>query len=514
MNLKNSDFLKRHAISFCFTGFVLGLLGEKVFYFGNNLYIFLLLFIALSLIFFLRKTPNFNSLVFLFLIAGVFFIFSQIAYKNALPEESPIIQSKMGQNIKIKGEVLNFPTESGDKQRFYIKSGEHKLLVYIPLYPKVFYGDVLTLTGKIEKPETFETNSGRVFDYPGYLSKDGVGFVMRSNKFEIINNSGGNIFVKTLFKLKRSWIDKIEEIFPGREGALLSGVLLGQKALDDETEESFRIVGLSHIVVLSGYNIAVVILAMKNLFSRVGKRKKIIISAIFAILFTVMVSSGASTVRATFMALSVMFADMFSRKVTPQRALFIAVFFMILINPLIVFYDPGFLLSFLATFGIIHFSNFIKDKLVFLGSKSSLKEIISTSFSAQIFVLPYIIYLSGLVPVASPLTNILVLPSLPLLMSFGALAVSVSFLLKILALPFVLGSKIILIYILKIVDIFSSFETLSLAVPPVSLVFIILIYILMIGATLIWYEKRARDKTRALFITFQNIGFKGDFRNF
>ncbi|MEK7120916.1 MAG: ComEC/Rec2 family competence protein, partial [Patescibacteria group bacterium] len=427
-------------------------------------------------------------------------------YQEVVPKESAIVSDLFGQNTKIKAEVINFPKIVESGQRAYIKSGKHKILAYLPLYPEVSYGDSIIVSGKIEKPESFKTDTGRIFDYVGYLAKDGVGYVLRANKIEIIGSGEGTALVLRLFSLKKAWISKINEVLPGDDGALLSGILLGQKVLDKKKEDNFRVVGLSHIIVLSGYNIAIVIFGVKSLFRNFGKKKKLILSAIFAILFTIMVSSGASTLRATLMALSVMFADMFGRLVSPQRALFVAIFFMILHNPLILFYDPGFLLSFLATFGIIYFSKPLAGKFFYLDKLPSFKEILSTSLSAQMFVLPYIIYLSGQIPVFSPLTNILVLPTLPPLMALGALGVLISFVGIFLALPFILLSKMILFYILEVVEIFSGLGIASVKFISISPTIIFIIYSCMIGGTILWHQKRVSKKLETLLGVNTQVG--------
>jgi competence protein ComEC len=69
-----------------------------------------------------------------------------------------------------------------------------------------------------------------------------------------------------------------------------------------------------------------------------------------------MTGASATIVRATVMALIVLFAKLLGRESEAIKALFVAGFLMLLVNPMLLLYDPSFQLSFLATLGLLLFS--------------------------------------------------------------------------------------------------------------------------------------------------------------
>ena len=83
-------------------------------------------------------------------------------------------------------------------------------------------------------------------------------------------------------------------------------------------------------------------------------------------------------------------------------------------------FDRGFQLSFLATMGLITASPFFKKRFKFLPELLGFRENAASSFSAQIFVLPLLLSWGGEISWFSPLANILVLVAVPpvMLLSF------------------------------------------------------------------------------------------------
>ena len=128
-----------------------------------------------------------------------------------------------------------------------------KVLVSVALYPSVSYGDRIKVTGVLAHPRAFESNgqSGRVFDYPAFLAKDGILYTMDRAGIEVVGHGEGNWLQEKLFAVKRSFVDTISQIFREPYASLLSGLLLGGKqSLGKELLDQFKIVGLIHISAL------------------------------------------------------------------------------------------------------------------------------------------------------------------------------------------------------------------------------------------------------------------------
>ena len=308
------------------------------------------------------------------------------------------------------------------------KNSNSLILLVADRFPELEYGDKISVSGKLELPKNFLSESGTEFDYISYLSKDKIHFIIyRPELYPTSSSStelrGARKIVATLYLLKKIFIEKISAVVPEPNSSLLGGLIFGVKqSLGAELLDDFRKVGLIHIVVLSGYNITIIAIGIFYLTSFLGKRNlSFILSAIFIILFSIMVGLGATVIRASIMALIAILARFLGRPSDALRFLFIAGFLMLLWNPLLLFYDPSFQLSFMATFGLILFSPFVFSKLNFVPEKFGLREIVSATIAVQFFVLPLLIRMSGFVSIVSFIANPLVLPLVPWAMAFGAL---------------------------------------------------------------------------------------------
>ncbi len=286
-----------------------------------------------------------------------------------------------------------------------------KILVAYEGYESFEYGDRLKIGGALEKPKSFDNDVGKEFNYPMYLAKDGIFFVMQKAKVTKVGEGGGNFFMDFLFKVKDSFISKMQTVLSGPDTALMSGILLGaQDTIAKNTKDDFQKSGLTHILVLSGYNITIVGVAVSWVFLFwFSKFISLGFGAFAIILFALLSGGGASTVRATVMALIAMLGKILGRENDAIRALFIVGFLMVLINPLTIMYDPSFHLSFLATLGMILFSKKVELKTMFI-KNAKLREIFATTIATQLLVAPYFLWSMGKVSIISLISNIFVLP--------------------------------------------------------------------------------------------------------
>ncbi len=335
-----------------------------------------------------------------------------------------------------------------------ITSKPVRILVRVPQYPSLRYGDEVVFAGKISTPKNFlSTAETRTFDYRAYLAKDGIYYQMYFPKAFIVGHNNGNVVYEKLFALKEVLMRNITQMIPGPEAALAGGILLGVKqSLGAELLQKFRDTGVAHIVVLSGYNIAVVASAVSAAVAFLPFTFRIIASVFGIIIFAMMVGGGATVVRATIMVLVVILARATGRESDALRALFLAGGFMVAVNPMILLYDVSFQLSFSATLALIVLSPIIEKHFLFISQKI-LREILVATVAAQIFVLPLLLYHMGTISLVSIIANLFILPVVPI----GMLT---AFLLSVLALVPILGSAlafvsyVILAYMIFAVEFF------------------------------------------------------------
>ena len=434
-----------------------------------------LIFIFLGGIFgityFLNRSKVFGAVALLFLAVGL----GQLRYNQSdLNGRQSDLQNKVGQRVLLAGIVSDEPEQKENYARLVLETeNKSKILVYVQNYPQYKYGDKLKIIGLLKKPENF----GADFSWPAYLAKDGIYYEMFYPQTEFI--SGGNSFwlKEKLFALKAKFLSAIASVVPEPHSAFLGGITVGaREGLPESLQEKFRTTGVAHIVALSGYNITIVAETIMLFFSFLPQYLAISGGVIGVILFAIMTGASATVLRASIMALLALTARATGRIYTVSWALFLAGFFMVWQNPKILRFDTSFQLSFLATLGLIYLSPIVKNKLNFITDGFNLREIFSATISAQIFVLPLLVYKTGLISIVGLPVNFLILPFIPLTMFFGFAVGITGMFSALLSAPFGWASYALLQYELFIVDIFAKLPLSAVNISGFSEVFMILSY--------------------------------------
>ena len=431
-----------------------------------------------------KENPRLSPMFFAVGVALALGIF-RMTFVDVSPDQN--LYKLVGQKISFEAIISEEPDIRDTSSRYTIRPDLSKSLVLLVAdrFPELQYGDKIKVSGKLDMPKNFNNENETEFDYISYLAKDKIHFLIYRPQIEKIESGGSKIIV-SLYSLKNIFINKISAVVPEPNSSLLAGVIFGAKqSLGQELLDDFRKVGLIHIVVLSGYNITIIAIGVFYLTSFLGKRNLgFILSAIFIVLFAVMVGLGATVLRACIMALIAILARFLGRPADALRWLFIAGFLMLLWNPLILFYDPSFQLSFMATLGLILFSPFISSFISrhkiskFIPTKFGLREIVASTLAVQFFVLPLLIRMSGFISIISFLINPIVLPIVPWAMGFGALTGALgilpSFVGTFLSWPFGALSYLITQIIISLTELSARipFSTLSISSLPLWAIFI------------------------------------------
>ncbi|USN89210.1 MAG: ComEC/Rec2 family competence protein [Candidatus Nomurabacteria bacterium] len=391
------------------------------------------------------------------------------------------LASSLGEVVKITGVVVSEPTYSNRTQQLYVQTETDKILVSTDRFQSIVYGDVLTITGMLEQPAAFTTELGREFDYAGYLKARGVEYRVAFAEVDVSGEVAGNGLIRTLLAAKHWFMQSLERFIPDPSVGLGEGLLLGVKsALGDEIESDFRRTGIVHIVVLSGYNVMLVVSFIILCFSYFFPRTWRIVFAIVAIvLFALIVGLSATVVRASVMASLVLFAELLGRRYNVLRALLFAGVVMLIINPYLLLYDIGFQLSFMATLGLVlilpHFETVLAS-----GGMLGIKDFLFSTIATQIAVLPLLMYHIGEVSVISVLVNVLVLPMVPLAMLLTFLTGVLGSLSVHVGVVFGYVATWSLQYILVVAHWFAALPFATLLVPEFSGRVVIAIYVMAI----------------------------------
>ena len=388
-------------------GFIIGnIMGL---YFNIASFFILLIFIYISLIlknikinskqYYIRLLNIFikNNIILLFLISAGISNLYLIIY-NAKYER---IYNNFKQE-EIIATVVSNKKETEYKNTYEIKLEEFKGVHFLLRISKnkdieINYGDRIRIRGEYKVPEKARNYGG--FDYKEYLKTKKIYGIYEANSVKILGNK--NVSPIELFSnnLKQKIITNINTILPESTRELFLGILIGDDDnLQKDIEESFKKSSLTHLLAVSGAHIVYIITGLEFIFRllKIPKRIRSILTICVLILFMYIVDFSASVVRASIMGIILLMALIFYRKNDLINTISISCLIILIDNPYKIL-DIGLILSYFATIGIICFTKFKDRKIkeennIYSKILSYLKELVFITISANIFIVPIMIY--------------------------------------------------------------------------------------------------------------------------
>jgi len=201
--------------------------------------------------------------------------------------------------------------------------------------------------------------------------------------------------------------------------AVTAGFLLGDtRAIPDDVTADYRDSGLSHLLAVSGANVAFVLLVFAPLLRRLSLLPRTAGALAIVCSFAAATRFEPSVLRASALTTVTILATFVGRPVAPVRALAIAVLGLLLIDPFLV-HSVGFLLSCGAAAGIALLSRPLAQRL---SGPRIVREQLAVSIAAQAGVTPVLLATFGSVPALTPVANLLAAPAAEALGVFGLAA--------------------------------------------------------------------------------------------
>lgn len=276
--------------------------------------------------------------------------------------------------------------------------------------------------------------------------------------------------------IRREYRQSVSE-FNSTAASLIPGMILGDTSLQsEEFSKQMRRSGLSHLTAVSGANFAIVSALVLWLMRFISQRFMVQVgaTAMFLVLFLLLVRPSPSVLRAGVMAAVILFARASGHNRNAASALAAAISLLLLLDPF-QSQDPGFVLSVLATGGLIFIAPEISRRLRrFL--PAALAEVIAVSTAATVLCTPYIMFLSGEISVLSIIFNILVSPFVAPITILGFIAV--------LVLPFGLISGFFLILAEFLARWVVYISSLAMVTPSWQLNPLFLLLLILVGVAL------------------------------
>jgi len=397
------------------------------------------------------------------------------------------------------------------------QSVEGKLLVYVPPYPRIHYGDRLRAVGLLETPPVFED-----FSFADYLAREGIYALLREVDAHVLASHQANPLMDGVLRFKSTAHQRLQLMLPEPQGALLAGVLLGiEQGIPEPLVEAFERTGASHIVAISGFNLTMVAALVTRMARGLLDRRGGLLAALSAIwIYVILVGADASVMRAGVMSSLIALGQQEQRRPHGPTSLAAATFVLSVLNPFVL-WDVGFQLSAAAVVGMLilappltawctaFVSRWVRQELAerLIGI---LNDILIVTSVVQLTTLGIIAANFHAIPLVAPLTNFLILPAQPFIMAFGGLALVSGLLLQPLGQVLAWIAWVFLAYTIDVVTWTATFSWASLPVPVIA-PFLVRVYHvglamlslrLVVGkdAALRGYLKGGWDRARSLVV--------------
>jgi len=369
-----------------------------------------------------------------FLVLAMFlFCAGWFRYTQALwPPSVPSVDDRAGETLSIEGVIDTQVDRRVDRQLVtldHLRVGEEtrggRLLIFFPLYPEVSFGDRLAFACTIQKPEAFGG-----FAYDDYLASQGIQAVCYDPQYLTMRSVSDFGFRSFLFRVKDFLSDRMTKLWPAPHAAFLEGLIFGgSSALPSGLRDDFSASGLAHILAASGFNVSLftAVLLSWLLQTPLGRKKSLILTSLFLVVFVIMAGATAAVVRAALMASLLLWGAWARRKAYLPNMLMGALALMLWWNPLWLWGDVGFQLSFVAIIALLVLVPRWKEYAVFIPNRFGIRESLVASLAATFLTAPILLWHFGSLSLIAPIANLFVLPLIPLTIACSLIAMVVSF---------------------------------------------------------------------------------------
>lgn len=297
----------------------------------------------------------------------------------------------------------------------------------------IFAGDEVTATGK------FQPSLG---SYQGRMSYTQLQLVSHHNT--VVN------------ELRRRFTSGVQSALPEPLASFGMGLLIGQRnTLPVEISQTLLMVGLTHIIAVSGYNLTILLRSANKASGKRSKRLTTVFSLVLIGLFLLFAGTSASIVRAAIVSLLSIAAGYYGRQFKPLVLISLAAAVTAYANPFYVWTDTSWYLSFLAFYGVMVLAPLIHTRWKSRWRESLVLMVALESACAEIMTLPFVLHTFGQMSFIGLVANVMVVALVPLAMLLTLVAGLSGMLLPAFAGWLAWPARIILTYMLDIATMLS-----------------------------------------------------------
>lgn len=339
---------------------------------------------------------------------------------------------------------------------------------------------------------SLDIKRGDVLVLEGFLA-EGFGNIpaamYRADVVEAIRPNPGDVARRV-----RDWFAVgVRRAVPEPEASLGMGFLAGQRsALPELLTEQLRTVGLTHIIVASGYNLTILVKLARRWVAGISKYLATLVASGMIFGFMLVTGFSPSMSRAGLVSGLSLAAWYYGRTIQPAVLLPFAAAITVLLKPAYIWGDVGWYLSFAAFTGVILLAPLLHSFFWGAHKVGFMRELVVSTIAAQITTLPIVLLVFGQLAVFALPANVLVLPAIPLIMLFTFVAGVGGLVLPAVAGLLGLPANLLLQYVTTIVGWASNLPGAQSEVK-FTVAWLVASYVALLGIIIVLWRRTKHD---------------------
>ncbi|MGQ9533066.1 MAG: DNA internalization-related competence protein ComEC/Rec2 [Desulfotomaculales bacterium] len=343
---------------------------------------------------------------------------------TALNPPGSDLGAHVGHYVTLTGLVSEAPDPRADRIYYVLAYGDTRVLVRVPRGPlECEYGDLIEARGLLLIPRD-PGNPGE-FDYPAYLLRRGIKYLLKvesPGELRRVGRGTASPVLGTALALRDRMALVFDRTMPPEQAALLKGMVLGLRGeIEPGVVETLVRTGVVHVLSVSGLHVGFVLgfwLAVARGL-RLARVPLFVGSVFVLVLYTLVTGARPPVVRAAVMAGLTLGAWTLGRERDWPSALALAALVLLVRQPLVL-HDPGFQLSFVATWGILYLAPLVQKHV-----PAWLAGTLVVPLAAQVAVWPLVAHYYHVFSPIALLANALAVPLTAGIMALGLLSAGV-----------------------------------------------------------------------------------------
>lgn len=344
-------------------------------------------------------------------------------------------------------------------------------------------GDKVKGVGLVKRPKV-NTNP-RLFNYRLYLKTQNINLIIYSKDYSIslISKNNLNFLQYHAQLIRKKFLKVLDTALSEENSSMIKSIILGESSyLDKTTLESFRELGISHVLAVSGLHVGIISAFFLFIFTilRLDKRLSTIITITIIWGYGYILGFPPSVLRASIIFTVLIISNLTLRRYDAVNSILFGAFILLIFRPLWIF-NIGFQLSFVSALSLVLFTKRIE---LLLKVNNKIRKLISPVLAVQIGILPLLSYHFNSVSLVAIVTNLVLVPILSLSVIVGFILIFVSYLNINIALFLGVLLNALLDFTRIIMNLFDiiSYKTLTLPQPSfVSIIYYYLAVFILLG---------------------------------